>query len=103
MLVLSHTAVVVVCGRKVFLCVTLIPYRSGCCLWTEGFSVCYSHPLPQWLLFVDRRFFCVLLSSLPQWLLFKEPSPMRRSRLANQSPRSGLKTQTKDFGLANLD
>ena len=28
---------------------------------------------------------------------------MRRSRLADQSPSSGLKTQTKDFGVANLD
>ena len=33
-------------------------------LWTEGFSVCYSRPVPRWLLFVDGRFFCVLLSSL---------------------------------------
>ena len=82
---------VVVCGRKVFLCVGLIPYCSGCCLWMEGFSVCWSCPLPQWLLFVDGRFFCLLLVSsctavvvvcgrkvfcvccshlVPQWLLF---------------------------------
>ena len=35
---------------------------------------------------------------LQSYFKFKEPSPMRRSRLADQSPRSGLKTQTKDFG-----
>ena len=34
--------------------------------------------------------------------LFKVPSLMR-SKLPGQNPRSGLKTQTKDFGLANLD
>ena len=60
----SRTAVVVVCGWKIFLCVGLVPYCGGCCLWMEGFSVCYSHPILQWLLFVDGRFFCVLLSSL---------------------------------------